>query len=67
MRHVFDHKGYEVWATPIAGLLCAVIKEPRRKIVISEMPAVSPEEGDKALKPKAKAAIERDLLTRPRA
>ena len=56
-----------VWAAPIAGLLCAVINEPRRKIVISEMLAASPEKGLKALKPKAKAAIERDLLTRPSA
>ena len=64
MRLLLTHKGYQAWAQPVGNELWAMIKEPGRRVVIADVPAVSAAAGDRALKPLAKAAIERDLQSR---
>ena len=64
MKRLLTHKGYEVYVRPGGGELYAHIERPGRRVAIADIPAVSAVAGEAALKPLAKAAIERDLARR---
>ena len=61
MKLLLTHRGYDVFIRPQGNMLCAQIMRPPRNVAIADIPAVPSVKGEAALKPLAKAAIERDL------